>query len=140
MIRPNEKDRPVSPSWVQVYRELVEWAILTSSLKKDFGTDTLIVCDGLLRSKVFAGDLFQRLLQEIKRRIEDQFARNRRRIYLAGVAKHSKVFASSIPNSTPPSEITQNISSVPVVIAMSMRRNLMRPSITTVLKRHSHAG
>ena len=93
MIRPSDKGRPVSPSWVQVYRELVEWAILTSILKKDFGTDTLIICDGLLRSKVFAGDLFQRLLQEIKRRIEDQFTRNRRRVYLAGVAKHSKVLA-----------------------------------------------
>ncbi len=93
MIRPSERGRPVSPSWVQVYRELVEWAILTSILKKDFGTDTLIICDGLLRSKVFAGDLFQRLLQEIKRRIEDLFTRNRRRVYLAGVAKHSKVLA-----------------------------------------------
>lgn len=93
MIRPRDKGRPVSPSWVQVYRELVEWAILASILKKDFGTDTLIICDGLLRSKVFAGDLFQRLLQEIKRRIEDQFTRNRRRVYLAGVAKHSKVLA-----------------------------------------------
>lgn len=93
MIRPSEKGRPVSPSWVQVYRELVEWAVLTSILRKDFGTDTLIVCDGLLRSKVFAGDLFQRLLQEIRRRIEEQFARNRRKVYLAGVAKHSKVLA-----------------------------------------------
>ena len=26
MIRTNGDDRPVSPSWVQVYRELVEWA------------------------------------------------------------------------------------------------------------------
>ncbi|MBI3558592.1 MAG: hypothetical protein HY074_20165 [Deltaproteobacteria bacterium] len=93
MIRPNEMGRPVSPSWVQVYRELVEWAILFSILKKDFGTDTLIICDGLLRSKVFASDLFQRLLQGIKRRIEDQFVRNRRKVYLAGVAKHSKVLA-----------------------------------------------
>lgn len=93
MVRPSEKGRPVSPSWVQVYRELVEWAILVSILKKDFGTDTLIICDGLLRSKVFARDLFPRLLQEIKYRIEDQFTRNRRRVYLAGVAKHSKVLA-----------------------------------------------
>lgn len=88
-----EKDKPVSPSWVQVYRELVEWAILFSILKKDFGTDTLIVCDGLLRTKVFSGDMFQRLRQGMKERIEAQWTRNRRRVYLAGVAKHSKVLS-----------------------------------------------
>ncbi len=91
MIRPADSGKPVSPSWVQVYRELVEWATLFSILKKDFGTDTLIICDGLLRSKVFAGDLFHRLLAEINTRIDNQWQRNRRRIYLAGVAKHSKV-------------------------------------------------
>ena len=47
MIRPGQKGKPVSPSWVQVYRELVEWAVLFSLLKRDFGTDTLIICDGL---------------------------------------------------------------------------------------------
>ena len=93
MIRPTEKGSPVSPSWVQVYRELVEWAILFAILKKDFGTDTLIVCDGLLRSKVFAKDLFHRLLQGMKHRIQLQWTRNRRRLYLAGVAKHSKVLS-----------------------------------------------
>jgi hypothetical protein len=93
MIRPSQKGKPVSPSWVQVYRELVEWAILFSILKKDFGTDTLIVCDGLLRSKVFAGDLFPRLLQGMRERIDAQWERSRRRIYLAGVAKHSKVLS-----------------------------------------------
>ena len=91
MIRPKEKGVPVSPSWVQVYRELFEWAILFSILKKDFGTDTLIVCDGLLRSKVFAGDHFARLIAGIKERIDQQWTRHRRRIYIAGVAKHSKV-------------------------------------------------
>lgn len=91
MIRPTNQGKPVSPSWVQVYRELVEWATLFAILKKDFGTDTLIICDGLLRSKVFAGDLFHRLLAEIKARIDYQWVKNRRHIYLAGVAKHSKV-------------------------------------------------
>jgi len=93
MIRPKDKGKPISPSWVQVYRELVEWAILFSILKKDFGTDTLIICDGLLRSKVFAGELFPKLLAGMKERIDQQRVRNRRRIYLAGVAKHSKVLA-----------------------------------------------
>jgi hypothetical protein len=91
MIRPTVKGKPVSPSWVQVYRELVEWATLFSLLKKDFGTDTLIVCDGLLRSKVFSRDLFQKLLQGMGQRIDLQLRDNRRKIYLAGVAKHSKV-------------------------------------------------
>lgn len=93
MIRPTDAGKPVSPSWVQVYRELVEWAILFAILEKDYGTDTLIVCDGLLRSKVFAQDFFQRLLQGMKERIEVQWANSRRRIYLAGVAKHSKVLS-----------------------------------------------
>lgn len=93
MIRPADQGRPISPSWVQVYRELVEWAILFSILKKDFGTDTLIVCDGLLRSKVFAKDLFQRLLQGMNDRIATQWSTSHRRIYLAGVAKHSKVLS-----------------------------------------------
>ena len=92
MIRPSRnRDQPVSPSWVEVYRELVEWAILLSILKKDYGTDPLIVCDGLLRSKVFANELFPQLLSEIRSRIELQWKRSKRRIYLAGVAKRSKV-------------------------------------------------
>jgi hypothetical protein len=92
MIRTNDNDRPVSPSWVQVYRELVEWAILFVVLReKDFGTDTIIVCDGLLRSKVFAGDAFVRYLQGLQEGIDSQFRRNRRRLFLAGVCKSSKV-------------------------------------------------
>src|SRR5690606_27642208 len=93
MIRPTDKGKPVSPSWVQVYRELVEWAILFALLKKDFGTDTLIVCDGLLRTKIFAKDLFQKILQGMSARIEEHWSRNRRRVYLVGVAKHSKVLS-----------------------------------------------
>lgn len=93
MIRPRDRGKPISPSWVQVYRELIEWATLFAILKKDFGTDTIIVCDGLLRSKVFAGDLFRRLLHGIEDRINEQRDRNHRRVYLAGLAKHSKVLS-----------------------------------------------
>jgi len=92
MIRANDQDRPVSPSWVQVYRELVEWAILFVVLReKDFGTDTIIVCDGLLRSKVFSGELFKKYMAGLREGIEDQYKRTRRRLYLAGVCKSSKV-------------------------------------------------
>jgi hypothetical protein len=91
MIRGNEDDRPVSPSWVQVYRELVEWAILLSIVRnKEFGTDTLIVFDGLLRTKVFRGELFKRYRQAMDHAIE-RAQEHHRRIYLAGVAKHSQV-------------------------------------------------
>jgi hypothetical protein len=94
MIRPGDASSPRSPSWVQVYRELIEWAILYAILKnKDFGTDTLIVCDGLLRSKVFARDLFKRYLELMTEAIDRQWRENKRRIYLVGVAKHSKVLA-----------------------------------------------
>jgi hypothetical protein len=94
MIRSNEDARPTSPSWVQVYREIMEWAILLSLVRKrQFGTDTLIVFDGLLRSKVFAGDLFRRYIQEIQTAINETYRRDRRHIYLVGMAKHSKVLS-----------------------------------------------
>jgi hypothetical protein len=93
MIRSGTEGRPVSPSWVYVYRELVEWAVLLSLLRRDFGTDTLVVRDGLLRSKVFAKDLFQRLLKEMIRLIKAQSERTRRKIWLVGVAKQSKVLS-----------------------------------------------
>lgn len=91
MIRATKTGAPVSPGWVGVYRELIEWATLFSLLRKDFGTDTLIVCDGLLRSVVFTGDLFRKLVEGMRERIETQRRQNQRRVYLVGVAKHSKV-------------------------------------------------
>lgn len=91
-IRSNDNGHPTSPSWVQVYRELVEWATLFSIIRnKDFGSDTLIVCDGQLRSKVFARDLFARFLDGIDDAIRAHDKRNRRNIYLVGVAKRSQV-------------------------------------------------
>jgi hypothetical protein len=94
MIRLRDDGRPRSPSWIQVYRELVEWAVLCQIVRKyEFGTDTLIVFDGLLRSKVFSRDLFSRYLQLLEESIEEQWRQRRRRIYLVGLVKHSKVLA-----------------------------------------------
>lgn len=83
----------LNTGWVQTYRELIEWAVLFRVTRtKDFGTDTLLVYDGLLRSRVFAGTLFSRYLQGLEEGIAAQ-ARQGRRLYLAGVAKHSKVLS-----------------------------------------------
>ncbi|RIV18480.1 hypothetical protein DYU11_28315 [Fibrisoma montanum] len=92
MISDNEdSNKPISPSWVQVYREIVEWAILFNIVRETkFGTDTLIVFDGLLRSKVFAKDNFKKYLTGIEEGI-DKHKKDRRKIFIVGFAKHSKV-------------------------------------------------
>ncbi len=80
------------PSWVQVYRELMEWAVLFDVVReRQYASDTVIVCDGFLRSKVFAKDMFTNLRRGLDEGIERQFLSHRRRIYVAGVAKSSKV-------------------------------------------------
>lgn len=79
-------------NWVKSYRELVEWATLFSILKnKQFGSDVIIVFDGLLRTKHFARDLFKRLRNGIDYYINIHKTHHHRRIYVAGVAKHSQV-------------------------------------------------
>jgi hypothetical protein len=91
-IRADDEGLPRSATIVQVYRELVEWAVLYDLLKKDFGSDTLIVFDGDLRSKAFAGELFIDYGNLIKAEIE-RHARNRRSIYVVGVMKSSTVLS-----------------------------------------------
>lgn len=92
MIRSDSDDQATSLDWIKAYRELVEWAALFSIIRQqDFGSDILIVRDGLLRSKVFAGNLFNRYLRGIQESIEAQRLKNRRRIYLVSVAKQSQV-------------------------------------------------
>ncbi len=80
------------PSWVQVYRELMEWAVLFDLVRnRDFGTDTVIIRDGFLRSKVFAGDLFVKYNRGLEEAIRSHYDKNRRRIHVVGIAKRSKV-------------------------------------------------
>lgn len=90
-IAPPDSYNPISPSWVLTYRELVEWAVLLSLVgEHEFGTDVLIVFDGLLRSKVFAHDLFAKYRGLLDLAIARQRERHHK-VYIVGLAKHSKV-------------------------------------------------
>jgi len=94
MIHEAKSDRPRSTNWVMTYRSLMEWAILFHIVRaKDFATDTLIVFDGLLRSKIFAGNGFTRMMAGMKEAIEDKYKNQHRRLYLCGIAKDNAVLA-----------------------------------------------
>jgi hypothetical protein len=81
-----------SNRWVEVYRDLCEWATLYDLVcHHDFAADTLVVRDGLLRTPVFAGDTLVRFGHLINAAIERQARQHRRRVWLAGLAKKTKV-------------------------------------------------
>jgi hypothetical protein len=71
--------------------------VLYDLVGKDWGTDTLIIRDGLLRTKIFAGDgrrqkpLFIELYRLLKDAIERTRRERRRDIFVVGIAKHSRV-------------------------------------------------
>lgn len=84
--------RPRSPSWTLWYREICEWATLYDLIRyQRFATDTLIVKDGFLRSKVFSGDLFVRMGRLMMETIERTARERRRDLFLVGIAKRSQV-------------------------------------------------
>ncbi len=98
MIPDGEKTRKephaVSPSWVLVYRDLCEWAVLYDRIcYHTFASDTLIVRDGLLRSKLFRGMLFTEFRKRLEAAIMRIREKDRRWVFLVGIAKHSKVIS-----------------------------------------------
>lgn len=105
-----EDSSKVSASWVLVYRDLCEWAVLFDRIcYHTFATDTLIVRDGLLRSKVFRGERFIIWRRKVEEAMEKIHKEDHRRVYLVGLAKHSKVLsryqlAMAIENAFPPGE------------------------------------
>jgi len=108
--RTRKEPHKVSPSWVLVYRDLCEWAVLYDRIcYHQFATDTLIVRDGLLRSKLFRGELFSEFRRRLEAAIGQIREKDRRWVYLVGIAKHSKVItryqlAMAIEKVMPPGE------------------------------------
>jgi hypothetical protein len=83
---------PKSKGWPLVFRDLCEWAVLYDLIcYQRWGSDTLIVHDGLLRAKIFAGELFVRMYELIKAAIEKTRRERKRDIFLVGIAKHSRI-------------------------------------------------
>jgi hypothetical protein len=81
-----------SPSWVEVYRDLCEWATLYDLVcNHDFAADTLVVRDGLLRATIFTDDTLVRVGRLMRAAIEHQALQHRRRVWLGGLAKKTKV-------------------------------------------------
>jgi hypothetical protein len=86
----------ISRSWVQVYRDLCEWAVLyTTICYDDFANSTIIVKDGLLRSKIFrfvnGRPLFIEMMNRMQAAIDEVRKNKKIRIYFVGIAKHSQV-------------------------------------------------
>jgi hypothetical protein len=81
-----------SPSWVLVYRDLCEWATLFDLVvNTHFASDTLIVRDGLLRSKIFAKDLFVQMYRIMREHLEGVRREHRRNVWVVGIAKKTQV-------------------------------------------------
>ncbi len=89
---PDGREIREKPEWLEVYRDLCEWAVLYERICHDsFATDTLIVRDGLLRSKIFRGELFMKWRKKVEEAIVRIYHQDHRQVFLVGIAKKSKV-------------------------------------------------
>jgi len=80
---------------IRCYRDMVEWAVLYDLITNpglQWGGDTILVRDGLLRTKSFTRDVFP----QIDKRLRDGIESHRKRnviLSLVGVAKQSAVLS-----------------------------------------------
>ncbi|MDI3270549.1 MAG: hypothetical protein QJR00_07565 [Bacillota bacterium] len=90
--KPGTPEQRIHPGWLEVYRDLGEWAVLYDYLTgSHFPSHTLVVRDGLLRSKIFAADYFPRMWERIREHLQRIRREEGRKVFVAGVAKRSKV-------------------------------------------------
>lgn len=87
--------KPPSSGWMTVYRDLCEWAAIYDLIcyRDPAEQKSVILRDGLLRSKIFAYDYFTVMGRLIRDRVADLRTRRRRDVFLVGIAKSSEVHA-----------------------------------------------
>ena len=89
---PDNPPQEIRRRWVRDYRDLMEWAVLyTYVMCQNFATDTVLVRDGFLRSLIFYPALFRQMWARIRARVEELRHRERRRVFLVGIAKQSRI-------------------------------------------------
>lgn len=78
---------------VRVYRDIVEWAVLYDLMKyRVWGSDTIIVREGMLRTKSFKREIFPKLDKLIREAYKKHKKKNIT-VSLVGVAKQSAVLS-----------------------------------------------
>jgi hypothetical protein len=81
---------------MRTYRDIVEWAVLydlVANPKIQWGSDTIIVRDALLRTKSFRRDVFPQIDRRIRDAVERHAKDSHVRIAIVGVAKQSAVLS-----------------------------------------------
>lgn len=78
---------------VRIYRDIVEWAVLYDLMKyRVWGSDTIIVREGMLRTKSFKRKIFPQLDQKIREAYQEHKKKNIT-VSMVGVAKQSAVLS-----------------------------------------------
>jgi hypothetical protein len=78
---------------VRVYRDIVEWAVLYDLMKyREWGSDTIIVREGMLRTKSFKLTVFP-LMDKLIREAHEKHKQKKISVSMVGVAKQSAVLS-----------------------------------------------
>ncbi|MCX8019349.1 MAG: hypothetical protein N2747_02510 [Chitinophagaceae bacterium] len=78
---------------IRVYRDIVEWAVLYDLMKyRTWGSDTIIVREGMLRTKSFKRNVFPEIDKQIRTAYQAHKARNIT-VSLVGIAKQNAVLS-----------------------------------------------
>ncbi|MFC4562823.1 hypothetical protein ACFO4E_13230 [Nocardiopsis mangrovi] len=91
-LSPMIPPEPRFAGWPMVFRDLCEWAVLYWLVcYSNWGSTTLIVRDGLLRSRIFSGDLFHTMYTRMREAIARTRRKWKRDVFVVGIAKRSEV-------------------------------------------------
>jgi hypothetical protein len=78
---------------VRIYRDIVEWAVLYDLMKyREWGSDTIIVREGMLRTKSFKRKIFPKI-DELIRESYHEHKKKKITVSMVGVAKQSAVLS-----------------------------------------------
>lgn len=89
-------DPAKSTGAMRTYRDIVEWAVLydlVANPQLQWGSDTIIVRDALLRTKSFKRSVFPALDQRIRAAVKRHASEGHVRVAIVGVAKQSAVLS-----------------------------------------------